>query len=185
MCIRDSYYWVYCLCDLLTIWVTCNQAVTAFRLYSSVVCSVFLTCCSLNISRIALNCVFPLTRFCLRLLDSRPFTARPTDSGRDILGREFPAISTRPQRLNNGLRQLALETDNHERIKGREIPVLSFWNLFRVALHDSPAKILSTKLSGIWKSNRKYHQNWMKRNYGSSERRLLGSGFRAQSKFDE
>lgn len=173
MCPRDAYYWVYCLRDLLTIRVTYNQAVTAFRLCSSVVCSVFLTCCCLNISRIALNCVFPLTRLWLGLPAWRP--DRPT-SEETSWDENFPPFLCG----HNGLHQLALATDNHERVKGREIPVLSFWNLFSVALHDSPAKILSTKLSGIWKSNRKYHQNWIIRNYGSSERRLLGSGFRAQ-----
>lgn len=173
MCPRDAYL----LRDLLTIWVTDNQAVTAFRLYSSVVCSVFLTCCCLNISRIALNCVFPLTSFCLCLLDWRPDQPTPEETSWD---ENFPPFLGG----HNGLHQLALATDNHERIKGREIPVLSFWNLFSVALHDS-VKILSTKLSGIWKSNRKYHQNWIIRNYGSSERRLLGSGFRSQSKFDK
>ena len=167
----------YCLRDLLTIWVTYNQAITAFRLYSSVVCSVFLTCCCLNISRIALNCVFSLTSFCLCLLDWRPDRPTPEETSWD---ENFP-----PFLRGLNVLQIALATDNHERIKGREIPALSFWNLFSVALHDSPGKILSTKLSGIWKSNRKYHQNWIIRNYGSSERRLLGSGFRAQSKFDK
>ena len=144
--------------------------------YSSVVCSVFLTCCCLNISIIALNCVFPLTRFWLGLLDWRPDRPTPEETSWD---ENFPPFL----RGHNGLHQLALATDNHENKRTRDI--MSFWNLFSVALHDSPAKILSTKLSGIWKSNRKYHQNWIIRNYGSSERRLLGSGFRAQSKFDK